>query len=90
MLTWIHEKYKLETCVVNGVKLEFLKFALQFSELIYQWGDAEQGETEDVKLLSIWQCQLVGEPVVDAMIQVVQQQHVGPGILQQLHLVVHL
>ena len=41
-------------------------------------------------LLSVGERRLVGEVVVHPLVDLVQDQHLRPRVLQQLHLVVHL
>lgn len=58
--------------------------------MVCQGRDSEEAETQQVEFLAVVQRGLVGQPVVHALVQVVQDQHVRPRVLQQLHLVVHL
>ena len=41
-------------------------------------------------LLAVGQRRLVGKVVVHALVDLVEDQHLRPRVLQQLHLVVHL
>lgn len=88
--TWIEQEEKLDTDVVADVELEVLQFGGEVVEMVRQRRDAQEPQAQQVKLLAVGQRRLVREVVVHTLVHVVQHQHVGPTVLQQLHLIVHL
>lgn len=89
-LTWIEEEEEFETNVIDGVELELGQFHGELVELVRRRADAEQRQSEQIEALAVGQPRVVGQVVVHPLVDVVQEQHVRPGMLEQVHLVVHL
>ncbi len=86
----IKKQDELEANVIGAVELESGQLGRDLLEGVEHGGYAEQRERQQLELLSVGQRRLVGQVVVHALVNLVQNQHLGPGILQQFHLVVHL
>lgn len=89
-LTWIQEEQKFQTGVVDGVELELGQFHGERVQLVHGSGGPEQGQRQQVEALPVGQLHVVGQVVVHSLVDVVQEEDVGPRVLQQVHLVVDL
>lgn len=89
-LTWVEEEEEFETNVIDGVELELGQFHGELVELVRRRADAEQRQREQVEALAVGEPRVVGQIVVHPLVDVIEEQHVGPGMLEQVHLVVHL
>lgn len=88
--TRVEQQQELEADVVDGVELELLQ-PLGHALQLWQGGvHPQQGQSHHRELLAVGHGDLLRQPVVQTLVQVVQDQHVRPGLLQELHLVVHL
>ena len=88
--TWIQEKDELEADVVCAVEFQSTELGGQVIEGLRHGWYSEKGQREQLELLSVGQCGLVGKLVVHPLMDLVHYQHLGPRVLQQPHLIVHL
>lgn len=89
-LTRIEEEEELETGVVDGVELELGELHGERVELVGGGSDAQEGQSEQVEALSVGQLKVVRQVVVHPLVDVVEEENVGPGVLEEIHLVVDL
>jgi len=87
---WIQEKDELEADVICAVKFKSTELGGQVSEGLRHGWYSEKGQREQFELLSVGQCGLVGKLVVHPLMDLVHYQHLGPRVLQQPHLIIHL
>lgn len=89
-LAWIQQEQELHANVVADVEAQLDQLVLQLVEVVGQLRNAEQSEAEQIEFLAIVQGGLVGQVVVYPLVQMIENEHVRPGVLQQFHLVIHL
>lgn len=89
-LTWIKEQDELQADVVGAVELEGRQLGRQLLERVRHGWDAEECERQELELLSVVKRCLVRQVVVHPLVDLVQDQHLRPRVLQQRHLVVNL
>lgn len=59
-------------------------------QLIRGRADSQQRQGEQIEALPIGQLHIVGQIVVHPLMDVIQEQNVRPGVLQQIHLIIDL
>ena len=81
-LTRIQEQDEFQANEVCAVELEGRQFVGQFLEGVGHGGDAEEGEGQEFELLTVGKRRLVRQVVVHPLVDLVENQHLGPRVLQ--------
>jgi hypothetical protein len=89
-LTRIQEQDKFQANEVCAIELEDRQFVGQFLEGVGHGGNPEKRERQELKLLTVVKRRLVRQVIVHPLVDLVENQHLRPRVLQQSHLVVNL